>query len=317
MTTYLLRRLLLVIPVMLGVTFIVFFVMRVVPGDPAEAQLGEFATPEQTAALREEYDLDRPLPEQYLRWVGGLATFDLGLSLRGSREPVADQIVDRLPVTLELAVLSIMVALLIGVPTGVISAVKQGTILDYACRVLAIVGLAVPTFVMASLLVLLPAIWWGWSPPLTYRSLAEDWDYNLRMFAFPAIALGATFAGTISRMVRSQMLEVLRHDYVRTAHAKGLKGNVVLWRHAMRNAWIPVFTLVGLQLGVLLGGTVITESIFGLPGLGRLMLDSITARDYQTIQGVVLFMSVAYVLVNIVVDVSYGFLDPRIRTGRS
>lgn len=313
MVQYTLRRILLVIPVMIGVTLVVFFLMRVVPGDPAHAQLGEFATPEQLEAFREEHGLNQPLVVQYGQWVANIMQFDLGESLRGDRRPVIDRLVDRLPVTLELALISMAMAIVLGFTAGTISAVRQNTIVDYVSRVISLVGLAVPSFVMGSLFVLLPAVWWGWAPPLSWVEFTSDPIANLQMLILPAIALGMTLAGSIARMVRSSVLEVLRQDFVRTAHAKGLPGGTVLWRHTMRNALIPVVTILGLQTGVLLSGTIIIETIFGLPGLGRLMLETITTRDYQTLQGIVLLMSVVYVVINLVVDLSYAYIDPRIR----
>jgi len=312
-TRYVLQRILLVVPVLLGVTLITFFAMRVLPGDLAQTQLGESATPQALEAFRNEHGLNDPLITQYVRWVGDLARFDLGDSLRGRDQSVLAEIGNRLPVTLELALISLFFSLLIAFPAGIISAVKQDTVADYAARILSVSGLAIPSFVIGSMMITLPAIWWGWIPPIRYTPFLSDPIANVSQFILPGMALGAGLAGSVTRMIRSQLLEVLRQDYVRTARAKGLSGKVIIYRHAMRNALIPVLTVIGLQLGVLLGGTIIIESIFALPGLGRLMVESVNLRDYPTIQGVVVLMSFMYVLVNLLVDLSYAWLDPRIR----
>lgn len=313
MTRYILQRILLVVPVLLGVTLITFFAMRVLPGDLAQTQLGESATPEALAAFRAEHGLNDPLITQYVRWVGDLARFDLGSSLRGRDQSVLAEIGNRLPVTMELALISLFFSVLIAFPAGIISAVKQDTVADYAARILSMSGLAIPSFVIGSMMITLPAIWLGWIPPIRYTPFLRDPVANVSQFILPGMALGAGLAGSVTRMIRSQLLEVLRQDYVRTARAKGLSERVIIYRHAMRNALIPVLTVIGLQLGVLLGGTIIIESIFALPGLGRLMVESVSLRDYPTIQGVVVLMSFIYVLVNLLVDLSYAWLDPRIR----
>ncbi len=313
MTRYVVQRLLMVIPVLLGVTLVTFFAMRVLPGDLARTTLGENATPEAVAAFREEHNLDDPLVTQYLRWVGGLLTLDLGESFRSADRPVLDEILRRIPVTFELTVVALAVSLLISFPAGIISAVKQDSIVDYISRVLSMAGLAIPSFVMGSLMITLPAIWFGWIPPLRYTGFTDNPIDNLGQMVLPAIALGLGLAGSVTRMIRSQLLEVLRQDYIRTARAKGVAGHVIVQRHALRNALIPVLTVIGLQLGVLLGGTIIIEQIFALPGLGRLMVESVNLRDYPMVQGVVVFLAFAYVVVNLLVDLSYAWLDPRIR----
>jgi len=302
-----------VVPVLLGVTLIAFLAMRVLPGDLASTQLGENATPEAVEAFREEYRLDDPLPLQYLRWLGDLARLDLGDSMRGRDQSVRDEIVSRLPVTFELAVFALVFSLIISFPAGIISAVRQDTVMDYAARIISMAGLAVPSFVIGSMMIALPAIWFGWIPPIRYTAFLDDPVKNMSQFILPGSALGAALAGSVTRMIRSQLLEVLRQDYVRTARAKGLAGHVIIWRHSLRNALIPVLTVIGLQLGVLLGGTIIIESIFALPGLGRLMVESVNLRDYPMVQGVVVFLSFTYVIVNLLVDLSYAWLDPRIR----
>jgi len=302
-----------VIPVLFGVTLVTFFAMRILPGDLARTTLGENATPEAIEAFREEHGLDDPLVTQYLRWVGGLVTLDLGESFRSADRPVLDEILRRIPVTFELAIISLAFSLLISFPAGIISAVKQDSIADYVSRVLSMAGLAIPSFVMGSLMITLPAIWWGWIPPLRYTGFTDNPVSNLGQMILPAIALGLGLAGSVTRMIRSQLLEVLRQDYIRTARAKGVAGHIIVQRHALRNALIPVLTVIGLQLGVLLGGTIIIEQIFALPGLGRLMVESVGLRDYPMVQGVVVFLAFAYVVVNLLVDLSYAWLDPRIR----
>jgi len=312
-TRYVVQRLFMVIPVLLGVTLVTFFAMRVIPGDLAQATLGENATPEAVAAFREEHGLDDPLVVQYLRWVGGLARFDLGDSFRGADQPVLDEVLRRLPVTFELALFALFFSLIISFPAGIISAVKQDSLADYSARIISMFGLAVPSFVMGSLMFTLPAIWWGWIPPIRYTGFTDNPIDNMALFVLPGLALGAGLAGSVTRMIRSQLLEVLRQDYIRTARAKGVAGHLVVYRHAMRNALIPVLTVIGLQVGVLLGGTIIIESIFTLPGLGRLMIESVSLRDYPMVQGIVVFLAFAYVVVNLLVDLTYAWLDPRIR----
>lgn len=312
MTGYVVRRILMVVPVLVGVTLITFFAMRVIPGNVAAVQLGEYATPEAIEAFEEEHGLDDPLVEQYFRWVGGMLRLDFGDSLRGTGS-VLDRIAGRFPITLELAGFALFFSLIIAVPAGTISAVKQDTVLDYVVRIISMAGLAIPSFVIASMMIVLPAQWFGWIPPLQYIPFREDPLGNIGYFMLPAIALGAALAGTVMRMVRSQLLESLRQDYVRTAQAKGLRGDIVVRRHALRNALIPVVTLVGLQLGVLIGGTIIVEQIFNIPGMGRLMIESVNLRDYPVVQGIVVIMAVAYVFINLAIDIGYGWLDPRIR----
>ena len=313
MTGYLVRRLLLLVPVLLGVTCTVFVAMRVLPGDLAVVQLGEYATPEALQAFREEHGLNDPLGVQYFRWLGDLVQLDFGESMRSRGRPVLDEIVQRLPVTLELTAFAFSFALIVAIPSAIVAAVKQGTWVDYLARVLSMLGLATPSFVIGSLMVALPAIWFGWIPPIRYVPFTADPLGNLSQFVLPGIALGLILAGTLSRMLRSQLLEVLRQDYVRTARSKGLSERLVVLRHALKNAFIPVVTIMGLQVGVLMGGTIIIESIFSLPGIGRLMVESVSLRDYPTVQGIVVFMSIFYVLINLAVDVMYAWLDPRIR----
>lgn len=312
MKTYILQRLLLALPVVVLVSLVVFVLIRLLPGDIAAATLGQSATPERLDALREELGLNRSIPQQYFDWAGRALVGDLGTSMRTS-QPVASEIRSRLGVTFELAILATLVSVLIALPLGIISAVKQDTIIDYVLRVVAIIGLSVPSFWLAILLVIMPAIWWHWSAPVGYESFFDDPWTNLQQVGRPAIVLGVGMAAFVMRLMRSSLLEVLRQDYMRTARAKGLRGRSVVLRHGVKNSLIPVLTVLGLQFSLLLGGTVIMEQIFSLPGLGRLTLDAILTRDYPLIQGTVLFFSVVFILMNLLVDLAYGYLDPRVR----
>ena len=314
MQQYILRRLLMLFPVVLGVSFLVFTVMHMVPGDTVLLRLAESpsASQKDVEELRVELGLDKPFLVQYLDWLGQLARGDLGRSL-WTDDPVADDIASRLPVTIELGILAAVVSALLGVSAGVVSAVRQDSIVDYALRIFVTLGLAIPNFALATLALVLLGVWFQWSPGVWYTPFTEDPAANLRQMFLPALLLGFSLSASIARMTRSSMLEVMRQDYVRTATAKGLKERSVILRHALKNAMPPVLTIMGLQFGFLMGGAVVIESIFGLPGLGRLMLDGINQRDYVLIQGAVFVVATSYVLVNIAVDVSYGFLDPRIR----
>ncbi|MFN8525673.1 MAG: ABC transporter permease [Chloroflexota bacterium] len=314
MTGYVIRRLILLIPVLWGVSLIVFIAIRMVPGDVLLAKLqGEFsAKPEQIAAMRAELGLDVPAHIQYFRWLGGLVRGDLGTSMNTFR-PVFSEIVNRLPITAELAVLSLLIGTLIAVPIGIASAVFQDTWIDYLGRVIAMLALSIPSFVIASCLILFPSLWWGYFPPLGLARLTERPLENLQQVLPATLALGAILAGQIMRLTRSSVLEVLRSDFVRTARAKGLNDLSVIWRHVLKAALIPVATLIGSDFGRLLGGTVVIETIFAFPGMGLLTLTSIQLRDYTQLQGNVLFIAAVFVLFNLLVDLVYGVLDPRIR----
>lgn len=314
MQQYLLRRILTLVPVVLGVSFLVFTVMHMVPGDTVLMRLAESpsASQKDIEELRQELGLDKPFLVQYFDWLGGLLRGDLGRSL-WTNDPVLDDIASRLPVTIELGILSAAVSAILGVSIGVISAIRQDSLLDYVLRVFVTLGLAVPNFALATLVLVLLGLWFQWSPGIWYTPLTEDPLANLQQMFLPALLLGFSLSASIARMTRSSVLEVLRQDYIRTAVAKGLRERNVILRHALKNAMPPVFTIMGLQFGFLMGGAVVIEAIFGLPGLGRLMLDAINHRDYVLIQGAVFVVATSYVLVNIAVDVSYGFLDPRIR----
>lgn len=312
MKAYVFQRLLLTLPVVVVVSMVVFALVRMLPGDIAAATLGQSATEERLAELRKELGLDRSLAVQYGDWAGHALVGDLGSSMR-TNQPVLTAIRERLPVTFELAILSTVISLVIAIPLGIISAVKQDTFTDYVLRVTAILGLSVPGFWLAILLVILPAIWWQWSAPVGYRSIWDDPWANLQQVARPAFAMGIGMSAFVMRMMRSALLEVLRQDYMRTAAAKGLGARAVVLRHGFKNAFIPVMTFLGLQFSFLLGGTVIMEQIFSLPGIGRLTLDAILTRDYPLIQGTVLFFSVVFVMMNLIVDILYAYFDPRVR----
>lgn len=315
MAPYLLRRLLAGAPVLLLVSVLVFGAVRILPGDVCRLVLqSPDADVDQAtcAAIRRNLGLDRPLVEQYFNWVGGVFTGDFGKSLISQRD-VLQEIRERMYVTVELAILSGAFALLIGLLIGVYSALKQDKPADFILRILSIGWLSMPNFWIATLLITFPAIWWGYRAPVQFRHLWESPLTNLEQLALPAISIGLSLSATLARMTRSSMLEVLRQDYVRTARAKGLRGRTVVYRHALKNAMLPVVTLLGLQVGVLLSGTVILETIFGLPGLGTLLLTSVQLKDYTQVQGLVLFFAVAVLLINIAVDVSYAWLDPRVR----
>ncbi len=314
MQQYIIRRLIMLFPVLWGVSLIVFFAIRLAPGDAVEAQMEQslFASEADIQKLKAQLGLDQPAHIQYIRWIGGVVRGDLGYSF-SSREPVIDRILKKAPVSLELAFLSIIVGVAIAIPIGVVSAVRQDTWMDYGGRLLSIGTLSIPNFVLATVFLVFPAVWWGWTPPLGYTDLWNDPWKNFLQILPAALAVGARLSGTTMRMTRSALLEVLREDYIRTARAKGLKERAIIYRHALKNSMIPVVTIIGGQIGFLLGGSVVVETIFGLPGVGQLTIAAIRARDYPQIQGNVLFMATVFVLVNLLVDLSYAWFDPRIR----
>ncbi len=312
MSTYILRRLALMVPVLILVSALVFVLIRAIPGDAVSLMLEESADPAEAALLRKKLGLDESIPVQFMYWSRDALQGDLGTSL-WTRNSVTSEVLRALPVTAELALLSMIVAALIAIPAGILSAVKQDTIVDYAVRSISILGLSIPAFWLGTLMIMLPALWFKWLPPTTYVPIYENPIENLKQFILPALALGYFLSAITMRMMRSQMLEVMRQDYIRTARAKGLRERAVIMRHTVRNALVPVVTVLGGQMGGLLGGVVIIEQIFLLPGLGRLTLWSIQVRDYPQIQANILTIVVLTLVVNLVTDVSYGWLDPRIR----
>ena len=308
MHKYLIRRLLLTIPVLLGVATLVFSLIHFIPGDPAQAMLGEGAAPEDVAQLRERLGLDRPLLVQYGSFLKGLTRGDLGVSLRND-QPVTQQILERMPATAELALASMAVAVVIALPLGIIAAVWRGTAIDHSAMTLSLVGISVPNFWLGPLLAIVFAVELGWLPVGGRGTLAH--------LVLPALTLGAALAAILARMTRASLLEELREPYVLAARAKGVSRSRAVLHHAFRNSLIPIVTILGLQFGVVLTGAVITETIFAWPGIGRLLIQSISFRDYPTVQGCVLLIAVTYVGVNLITDLTYGFLDPRIRVDRS
>jgi peptide/nickel transport system permease protein len=313
MQRYILRRLLLTIPALFGVTLIIAAMIRLLPGDAVTLMLQDYNSYAKSADdLRGQLGLNKPFYAQYLGWLGGIAHGDLGYSLR-DRTPIVAELATRLPVTFELGILGMIISLIIAVPLGVYSAVRQDTLSDFIARSAAIAMLAIPGFWLATLAITLPSIWFKWTPPLRYTRLQDSPATNLTQMMLPAIILGIGLSGAIMRLTRAQMLEVLRHEYVRTARSKGLNERVVVFRHALRNAIVPVVTLLGLQTTVLISGTVVLESIFVLPGMGRYLLESLNNRDYPAVQGIVLIFATVVILVNLCVDLLYAWLDPRIR----
>ena len=315
MRTYVIRRLLLVVPTLFMVTVIVFLIVRSIPGDVIDVLMSEMA--ELGGSVDRErimrmLGLDLPVHVQYGRWIGGVLQGDLGVSLRGS-VPITPKILARLPVTFELGLLAIIIGLSISLPIGIYSAIRQNTVGDYAGRGVAVTFISVPTFWTATMVMIYPALWWGWSPSVRLIRFAQDPLGNLGMFLVPAAILGMVLSGTTMRMTRTMALEVLRQDYVRTAWSKGLEEKVVVMRHVLKNALIPVVTIVGFQLPILIGGSVILEQIFVLPGIGTLLLDAIQKRDYPIVSGINLIIATAVVLINLLIDLSYAFLDPRVR----
>ena len=304
MGRYILKRLLLLLPVAWGVSTLVFLLIHLTPGDPVEVMLGETALPAAREALRRTLHLDRSLPEQYFLFLQGLFTGDLGISLF-SRESVSTTILKALPATIELALAGLVVALMIALPLGVLAAVKQDSGLDHGSRFVALLGISIPNFVLGPLLILAFAIQLDWLPVSGRGGFAH--------LVLPALTLGMALAGILSRMVRASLLEVLGQEYIRAARAKGLSEGRVILRHGLKASLIPVITVVGLQIGALLSGAIITEIIFAWPGLGRLTLQAIQARDYPLVQGCVLMFSFGYVLVNTATDLLYAYVDPRIR----
>ncbi len=313
MQRYIVRRLLLTIPALLGVTLIVSAMVRLLPGDAVTLMLQDYGGSAKDANdLRDKLGLSRPFPVQYLSWLKGMLHGDFGRSLR-DQSPIAHDLATHLPVTFELGLLGLLISLVIAIPLGVYSAVRQDTLSDYIARSAAIAMLAIPGFWLATLAITLPSIWFKWTPPLRYTSLQSSPATNLKQMMLPAIILGIGLSGGIMRLTRAQMLEVLRHEYIRTARSKGLGESSVIFRHALRNALVPVVTLIGLQVTVLISGAVVLESVFVLPGMGRYLLDALNNRDYPVVQAIVVLFATLIILVNLFVDLLYAWLDPRIR----
>lgn len=311
------RRLLYLIPTLLLVSIIIFWLMRVLPGDVATLILigpdgNNIPTAEQIAKLNKELGLDRPLVIQYADWLFGVLTLDAGDSL-WTGEPVFSELFRRLPLTLELGLMSTAISTALAIPIGILAAVKRGTMADYTVRTFAVVGLSMPSFWAGILIILLLVKYFGWIPPLGYKGPLESPSANFQQLIWPALALGYSNAALVSRLVRSSLLEVMREDYVRTARSKGLKESAVVMRHALKNSMLPVITVIGLGIAGIVGGTVVMETVFSLPGVGRFMVDAINHRDYPVVQTLTFVFAIIYALTNLAVDISYGFLDPRIR----
>ena len=312
MTTFLARRLALVLPTLFFVSLLIFGLQQLLPGDPALALAGEDRDPSVIAYLQQKYHLDEPLPVRYLLWARGVLAGDLGESIRIKR-PVLDLVVEKLPVSGELAAFAILIALSIGVPMGVLSAVNHGTVVDYAATMTALWGLSIPNFWLGILLILLFSVTLGLLPASGFVSPAESLSHNLATLVMPAFALGNAIAAAMMRHTRSAMLGVLSADYVRTARAKGLSEARVVLHHALRNALIPVITLAALDFGALLSGAVLTEQVFTIPGFGKLIVDAVFNRDYAVVQGVVLCTALAYIVLNLLADIAYVLVNPRLR----
>ena len=316
MRGYIIRRILLIIPTLFIVTVLVFLSVRFIPGDVIDimqSQLDYLNAQLDREAIEEMLGLDVPVYVQYGRWMGGILLHGtLGTPLLGGSS-VEEEILDRLPVTIELGVMALVIGILIALPIGIYSAVRQDTVADYAGRTAAVIGLATPNFWLAIMVMIYPALWWGWAPPMQLIRFADDPLGNLGMFLIPSLILGTGMSAATMRMTRTMMLEVLRQDYIRTAWSKGLREKVVIVRHAVKNAVIPVVTLIGMQLPILVGGSVIMENIFNLPGLGRLLLEGLDSRDYPMVSGVNLVFATGVLGINLLIDLLYPFLDPRVR----
>jgi len=312
MRLYVLRRLLVAVPSLLIASLIVFTLPRLIPGDVVQMMLQEKAYGKDLEDLRAKLGLNRPIPVQYIEWLAAVGHGDLGESL-WTRQPVIAEMARRLPVTALLGVMALAVAILIGIPVGVVAAMRPDGLLDFVARGAAILGLSVPAFVTAILVTLLPAIWWGWTPRGRFVEFSSDPGAYLVQFLLPAVILGVASAAGIMRLTRGMLLEVLRQDYVRTAWAKGLRERIVVLKHGLKNALIPVMTVLGLQVAAIAGGAVIIEWIFGIPGMGQFLVDAIVQRDYPVIQGINLVIVTIVVVTNLTVDLVYAVLDPRIR----
>jgi len=317
MRTYIAKRLLLVVPTLLGVASLVFLIMRVIPGDVALLILGGDAgaiDPKQLAAMRQQLGLDQPLLVQFGHWLWGVVQFDFGTSL-WTGQPVIEELLIRLPLSLQLAFMATIVSVLIAIPLGMLAAVRQDTWVDYLVRVISIGGLAIPSFWIGILCILFLVIYFGWGPPLEFTPPWVDPWANFQMMVWPVVTVGYRYSAVTTRMTRSTVLEVLREDYIRTAWAKGQNGRIVIWRHALKNAILPVVTVIGIEFAFLIGGLIVTETVFNLPGVARFLVQAILWRDYPIVQNLVMLIAIVVILSNLLVDMLYGVLDPRVRYG--
>jgi peptide/nickel transport system permease protein len=312
MWRYIAKRILIAVPVLIGISIVAFFLIRVVPGDTVTAILGANYNPEQAEILRAEYGLDKPLISQYLIWISNLFQGDFGQSFFTNRG-VINSIFSRLPVTFELMVMSFIYSVFIAIPLGALASLKKNSLLDYTATFLGLLGVSVPNFWLATIFILVFSLYLGWFPSGGFVSFFENPLLNLRYMALPSLALGASVGAVVMRMTRSSMLEVLKQDYIEMARAKGVGQKALIISHALKNALIPVITVLGIQMGYLLGGSVIIEQIFSLPGIGRLTLQAITNRDYILMQGAILFVASGFVMINLIVDLIYALINPQIR----
>ncbi len=314
MQAFIIRRLLALIPTLIFTSIIVFASIRLIPGDVIDLMLSQndIATGNDRARIEQALGFDQPIYTQYFEWLWSAMQGDLGRSL-WQNTPVTEQLVDTLPITFELGLLALIVALTVAIPIGIYSAMRQDTAGDYIARSFSLLMLAIPSFWLGTLVMVFPSVWWRWAPPLEYTPFLEDPLKNLGHMIVPAILLGLSLSAVTMRMTRTMMLEVMRQDYIRTARAKGLGEMLVVVRHALRNGLIPVVTLIGLQAPLLIGGAVILEQIFVVPGMGLLLLDAVFQRDYPVVTGVFLVVGVGILLINLLVDLTYGFLDPKVR----
>ena len=314
MKTYLLRRLVVAFFTLFGMSVVIFVLLRLAPGDIVDILFSTagYVDPDARRTIMRELGIDRPLAVQYVDWIGQIVRGNLGKSYRYDL-PTWEIIRPLLPVTAELALLSIVVAVLLGVPTGVVSAVRQDTTLDYVLRIVSLAGLSMPSFWLGMVIILGLVAWVGWIPPVTYVSPAENLRIHLVQFLLPALAVGYRSSALIMRITRSALLEVLREDYVRTAQAKGQSSRLVIWHHALSNAMLPVITVIGIEFAFLIGGLVVTETVFNLPGVARFLVEAILWRDYPVVQTLVMFIAMVVILANLAVDLLYGVLDPRVR----
>jgi peptide/nickel transport system permease protein len=315
---YIIRRVVLIIPNLLLLTVVVFLSVRFIPGDVVDMLVSEINTEgvmsyeDARDMIRDQLGLDTPVAIQYGRWLSGVVRGDLGVSLR-SRQPITEEFLSKVPISIELGILAMLTGLIISLPIGIFSAIRQDSLGDYAARTVAIVMMSVPGFWVMTMVIVFPAIWWNWLPPIEYIPLTEDPLGNLVQFIIPGVIMGASFSGGLMRVIRTMMLEVLRQDYIMTAWAKGLSERVVIVRHALKNALLPVVTIVGMGLPMLIAGSVVTEQIFNLPGVGRWLFDAVNRRDYPIISGMNLMLATLVLFCNLAVDITYAWLDPRVQ----
>ena len=318
MRAYIIRRVVLIIPNLLLLTVVVFLSVRFIPGDVVDMLVSEINTEgvmsyeEARDMIRDQLGLDTPVAVQYGRWLSGVVRGDLGVSLR-SRQPITEEFLSKVPISIELGILAMLTGLIISLPIGIFSAIRQDSLGDYAARTVAIVMMSVPGFWVMTMVIVFPAIWWNWLPPIEYIPLTQDPLGNLVQFIIPGVIMGASFSGGLMRVIRTMMLEVLRQDYIMTAWAKGLSERVVIVRHALKNALLPVVTIVGMGLPMLIAGSVVTEQIFNLPGVGRWLFDAVNRRDYPIISGMNLMLATLVLFCNLAVDITYAWLDPRVQ----